>query len=362
MSFRLNSIYRNVRRAGFTRLELFVVLGALGVFIALLMPAMRTSNEAARRVACMHNFKQLGLALHNYHAAHSQFPMAMGGTDGLPRPWSNAGRLNGLVGLLPFVEQQTLWEEISNPSTYNGIAFEAMGPAPWFQEYSPWKTEVPAFLCPSTPLLISRTGRTNYVFSIGDTARGIQKSKRLRGAFVCGRATRFEDIRDGTANTLAMAEIGLATKGRAIRGQFANYQDSEMLKNPLLCLALRDPMRPTHFISEISLHQDGRGSSWADGSAGIALFNSILPPNSPSCAVEAYHATDGLYAAGSFHFGGCHVLMVDGSVRFLSNSIDVGDTSAAVPDITLDQSVPVGSPYGLWGQLGTAVGGEMPPP
>src|SRR6056297_2239550 len=111
----------NTRRA-FTLVELLVVIAIIGVLVGLLLPAVQAAREAARRMSCSNNFKQIGLALHNYHAAYDQLPMQATGTfhpnentgSGGSAPGHNARRLSFLVGLTPFMEQQALWEQISN--------------------------------------------------------------------------------------------------------------------------------------------------------------------------------------------------------------------------------------------------------
>ena len=125
---------RKRERRGFTLVELLVVIAIIGVLVGLLLPAVQAAREAARRMSCSNNFKQIGLAMHNYHSAYKQLPMQGVGTDspgssnpgiGVTGPtanwWanynhSNAWRLSALVGMTPFIEQQAIWEEISNPS------------------------------------------------------------------------------------------------------------------------------------------------------------------------------------------------------------------------------------------------------
>lgn len=100
-------------RHGFTLVEFLVVFVIVAIIAGLLLPAVRTSSEAARRMQCSNNLKQLQLAALNYESSYNKFPCAMGGTDiGGPRV-SNMGRLSGLVALLPFVEQRPLFDMIS---------------------------------------------------------------------------------------------------------------------------------------------------------------------------------------------------------------------------------------------------------
>ena len=111
-------------KKGFTLVELLVVIAIIGVLVGLLLPAVQAAREAARRMSCSNNFKQIGLAIHNYHSAFKQLPRHGGGTglQGLPSigdtrlpPGNNQNDLSIFVGLAPFMEQQALWEQISNP-------------------------------------------------------------------------------------------------------------------------------------------------------------------------------------------------------------------------------------------------------
>ncbi|WP_372899412.1 DUF1559 domain-containing protein, partial [Stieleria sp.] len=117
-------------RAGFTLVELLVVIAIIGILVGLLLPAVQAAREAARRMSCSNNFKQIGLALHNYHSAYQRLPMNYGGTTpvapltsgpgGVANWWesNNFGNhelLSILVPLTPYMEQQSLWESISQP-------------------------------------------------------------------------------------------------------------------------------------------------------------------------------------------------------------------------------------------------------
>ena len=181
---------RTNTKLGFTLVELLVVIAIIGVLVGLLLPAVQAAREAVRRMSCSNNFKQIGLGIHNYHAAYKQLPTHGTGTinalnagNNNPVTGNNGMGLSFLVGIAPFVEQQALWEQISNPfqpTVGTGLnppdAFPGMGPNPHkglgshaVHQYDPWLTEVPTFRCPSDPGVgLPAHGRTNYGAAIGD--------------------------------------------------------------------------------------------------------------------------------------------------------------------------------------------------
>lgn len=337
----------------FTLLELLAVILVIGLLIALLSPAMRFAGDAARRMNCVNHLKHLGLAIHHYHDMAGHLPVAMGGTVGPGPLEGNEGRLSGLVSLLPYMEQQTLWDEITTPTSIKGVDYPAMGPAPWVTEYDPWRTHVDTFICASDPAAASDgLGQTNYAFCLGDSARGIHTGFQSRGAFGTGNPLSWDEITDGTSNTLAMAEICQAS-GRSVKGQVAVRQPSVIFQRPRACTANLE-RGGKKYRRRTAIDSAGRGARWADGAATFSLFNTILPPNSPSCAVGGVRAVDGVYSAASSHEETIGVLLLDASTRSISLEIDAGNGSP-VPSIS---GFAPPSPYGVWGALGTIAGAE----
>ena len=363
------------KRQGFTLVELLVVIAIIGVLVGLLLPAVQAAREAARRMQCSNNIKQIGLALHNYHTSFQRFPMQAGGTTP-PAPVSNVSMLSYLVPLLPYIEQQPLWDQINSTYTSsNGTTYPPMGPAPWDTGYDPWRTTVGTFRCPSDPAMAmpGEFGINNYSACLGDginwTDRGGVSDDRkhtegaaamhLRGVFKSRRVTRMRDILDGTSNTIMVGEIVADNGNREIIAQPAFVSGSPMFFNPAAqeCLSLIDSERPQFWLPSANLeygHNDlwERGHRWMCGLPMYTGFNTCRPPNSESCQSNNSDGREGTVTAASRHPGGCHVVMADGSVKYITESIDAGDQNAGIDVAGMK------SPYGVWGGLGTAARGE----
>jgi prepilin-type N-terminal cleavage/methylation domain-containing protein/prepilin-type processing-associated H-X9-DG protein len=391
-------------RPGFTLIELLVVIAIIGVLVGILLPAVQAAREAARRMSCSNNFKQVGLGLHNYHSAHKNLPMHIGGTyhpldnNGYGGPdrdrATNQFNLGFLVGLTPFIEQQSIWESVSHRyaldldgETVLSPPWSAMGPAPSDENYGPWRIEIPTLRCPSDPGTGPPSlGRTNYAACYGDSAdftetglwqwdgtRWISNSLHARrtraacrGVFVPRMFTSFRDITDGLANTIACGEIATDLGDRDVRTTphlASGWGPIGVQANPRVCRPDRDPIRPQFWsatFTNIGRAEERRGYHWADGRPLYSGFNTVLPPNNEVCLGDD-HTSGGHATASSRHSGGAHVLMSDGSIRFVTDSIEAGDDSAPVVTLggTGSSSAGSPSPYGLWGALGTRAAHEV---
>jgi prepilin-type N-terminal cleavage/methylation domain-containing protein/prepilin-type processing-associated H-X9-DG protein len=417
------------RRNGFTLVELLVVIAIIGVMVGLLLPAVQAAREAARRMSCSNNLKQIGLGIHNYHAAFSQLPTHGTGTHKPTSPYNNGdignsgGSVNGvgtgggnngkrlsmLVGILPFIEQQPLWEQISNPmsdkvsgSLAAGRQWSSMGPLPENQvEYIPWMTELPAYRCPSDPGTgLPANGRTNYAACLGDAldiqaqagfrllASGwvdeepfnIRTLASQRGVFRFQLPMKLRDITDGLANTIMAGEINTDLGDRNITTNVAQNQGTQwggvfggIFANPKVAVDsnLLDTLRPRFWCNTGSatctaptLPTDvyvRRGFIWANVYALYTGFTTILPPNS-ECVQERNSLLNSstLASTSSRHPGGAHLLMGDGAVRFMSDSIEAGNSRKPnVRDYPGGGLPGTESPYGLWGSLGTRSNAEL---
>ncbi|QDV66513.1 hypothetical protein Poly24_01990 [Rosistilla carotiformis] len=336
-------------RSAFTLVELLVVIAIIGILVGLLLPAVQAAREAARRMQCSNSMKQLGLALHNYHDTHGSFvPRATGTTSGT---FQNNGRLNGLIPLMPFYEQGPMYDQIA---AGDGTR-PPFGGNTW-DSWTPWNVAPEMLHCPSDNFSGNQTNHFNYRFSLGDQMGSTRDATSVRGVFAKRDGSRFRDILDGTSNTIAMSErkVNSYSQGtrtgtiRVAEGVTTGVADIQL--SPLNCLAETDGT----FYLDASVVK-GRGGWWlADGQAERAGFNTVLPPNSASCADGTSSSGDSVTSVitpTSNHPGGVMTLRADGSTHFVAETIDTGDLSQ--PERTSGLS-----PYGIWGAMGSKAGGE----
>ena len=339
---------RNSRKLGFTLVELLVVIAIIGILVALLLPAVQAAREAARRMSCGNNLKQLGLAFHNYHDTYKQFPPGRTGTTS--GTLHHGGRLSPFVPMLPFIEQGALWDEI--------YANQGQTNRPWAGT-SWWDTDLAALACPSDAGLQNRDrGKTSYVGNHGDRATELEnwEFERGRGIFLGNRSLAMRDIKDGTSNTVVFSEI---VNSPSYGGDAAEVPGNVQANtagvqgNPQLCLDQLDPNDKKRFTTGAAGRR--RGDRWGDGRPAFTGFQTILPPNSPSC-VNSGNTEDpnnAIYSVYSWHPGGVQACFADGATKFISETIDTGNLSATPPG-----RVTTPSPYGVWGAIGTRASGE----
>ncbi|MEM6469665.1 MAG: DUF1559 domain-containing protein [Planctomycetota bacterium] len=410
------------RRQGFTLVELLVVIAIIGILVGLLLPAVQAAREAARRMSCSNNFRQLGIGMHNYHSTYKILPMQGTGFTDLqpgntrsrnPADYSSQRNLSALVGITPFIEQGALWEQISNPSvlTVSGglkdPPWPAMGPTPFGHtdlDYIPWMTEIPTLRCPSDPGTgLPTMGRTNYAVCTGDSFHWIQGTGSInwnmtgnpqayyrvnrgsmRGAFLHRDAISFKEFDDGLSNTVLMGEIATDLGDRDKRtavveeGGLAPTHPGDRAD---ACSVWVSPERPLFWSDGTDTGTapplyDGnplagagrsRGGAWADSTHMFTTMNTILPPNREACSERNIIYHNGILPASSRHQGGAHVLYADGAVVFITDSIDAGDSTSGCVSYTSGGSAKkpnplrLGnqSPYGIWGALGTRDSGEV---
>jgi len=299
----LNSIAENQimsRRRGFTLIELLVVIAIIAVLIALLLPAVQQAREAARRSQCKNNLKQIGLAQHNYHDNYQMFtPSAVNPGTTSSATFVPSGQVRNFTGYLymfPYIDQAPLYSQI-NFSVASGRA-DWQGTGGGADQTVLQNVKMPVFLCPSdiqydTPhtapptnmYTITGAQRVSYGFVSDNTeytangacclwSKSTAAGRAIFGGF--NAAANMRDIVDGSSNTMLLIETPL-------RKTSSSY-------GPFLTAWTH-----THYIIP-TLYQINRPYS---------------PPNPLSYA----------WAAGSAHVGGCHTILADGSVRFLSQNM-----------------------------------------
>ncbi len=350
-------------RYGFTLVELLVVIAIIGVMVGLLLPAVQAAREAARRMQCGNRMKQLTLALHNYESTYKTFPAA----GVLPEGVHNARHYPGIVlALLPFIEQQARYDAIQTR-----LASHALGTAIFGPEYQGLLSEL---LCPSEPFATNPSphqanARINYMFNMGDGVLKLDAAwhhpnyinnpnvqARNRGPFHLSSWVKFGGIIDGSSNTLAFSESASAATGNysaQIKGGSGAapgmlVDGSNPILSPNVCMATALSATDRNLYAQPA--DSWRGNFFQTGTPWNG-FHTVIPPNGPSCwpTVTGYWAP--IFTPNSYHPGGVHASALDGSVRFVSDSIDSGDLTQTVPNAGR-------SPYGVWGAMGTHMGGE----
>jgi prepilin-type N-terminal cleavage/methylation domain-containing protein/prepilin-type processing-associated H-X9-DG protein len=306
-------------RPGFTLIELLVVIAIISVLIALLLPAVQSAREAARRAQCVNNLKQIGLAMHNYAESRGALP----GADMV----FNVTELSALTMVLPYLEQT---------SVYNSVNFG-------FNYQDPNNTTamymvVNGFVCPSDlgDPLPSLGGQTNYMANMGSNIvwqASIGPNVGMpppNGVFYGNSATTFAAITDGLSNTTFYSERVLADGNNAIVSPIA-----DVFFSPGFPTTPDDAMQQCLAVNINDLNNQFplfMGAPWL---CGQHIFLHVTPPNSRSCGF--FIALRAVMPPSSHHPGGVNVLFGDGSVKFVKDSVNLQ----------------------AWRALGTRAGGEV---
>jgi prepilin-type processing-associated H-X9-DG protein len=320
-------------RRAVTLIELLVVTAVIVLLIALALPAVQVVRESARRVQCQHHLKQIGLALANYQSAIGVYPFGVGGS-GPTVVGGGIGRWSAHSQLLPYLEQATL---------FNAMNFDFV---PWghHRTFSPPNTtalsqRVPGFLCPSdADALIDswneyNMAKNNFRASAGTKPYNLKldspgETGQNDGVFWYQSSVRPSSVIDGLSLTALFSERCLGTPNSP------DAKSDYYLTGPTIAACLRASIStdPRH-----TKHEEWSGQRWGDGNAFYTRYHHILPPHSPSCnfGKEDFDAQV-VVSATSRHPGGVNLLLADGSVRFVTNSVNAN----------------------VWKALGSIAGGE----
>lgn len=331
-----------LRRRGFTLVELLVVIAIIGILIALLLPAVQAAREAARRSQCTNNLKQLGLGIHNFHDVYQCFPVGQPDDDNDNYAWG--------AYLLPFVEQRAIYDQLVSGGAalvYNrggdnllvhGAIQQVAGspslpaghPVRNTDSYNWWcqvrndhgggvaKTVLGVFTCPSDVLPNvdnNGYGKSNYCCCLGDEGPWVNYlistggtswtrptgSTEQTGMFRLAQdnnshyVTRFADLVDGSSNVIAVGEVS---------------------ESPNVRINITDRVFPLWAGGNNDWAGQWRFSSWARVTGAMTYINNQEVNN----IVNGLSPAD--FSYGSKHPGGANFLLGDGSVRFLSETID----------------------------------------
>ena len=323
-----------ISRRGVTLIELLVVVAILATTIGLLLPAVQTARETARRSSCSNNLRQIGIAAANHESARGRFPVGAESRQWDERPDfpHQFFRWSVLAHLAPYYEEEQLLRGLDlTVPLYIGLSPGDIAP----RNKPIVKLTVPLFLCPSdiSMPVADLFGPTNYA---GCTGTGIDGGTPFAtdGMFGINSRTRVRDVTDGRSKTVAFSESNLGSGPKATTARDGVQTDTGYGFTFVTPLTEAACSRPFYYN-----FTDLRGFSWANGEYRTTLYNHARQPNSESldCLAALMTTADmakmyagyGWRAARSRHRGGVTVGMADGSVRFVADTVDAGAWKAA---------------------------------
>jgi len=295
------------QRRGFTLIELLVVIAIIAILVALLLPAVQQAREAARRTSCKNSMKQIGLALHNYHDTHNVFPP--GGisnisnvpTDFCSQPIGGGGGISfsqapWTVMILPFMEENARYDNMNFSAGFISMQDDVAYGNANAANRTEWLRPNSKYQCPSDPYSNETTGTNNYFGVQGGETAFCSNSDGVRvwmkdGMLYHNSNTRMRDVTDGTSNVFLLGET--------------KYQSSSDVNVQFYRWASSDWPRSAGQPAQVS----------------AALFPINSQPAPKPGGAASFNVMNRLF--GSYHPGGCHFVMADGSVHFVSQNVDV---------------------------------------
>lgn len=346
-------------KSAFTLVELLVVIAIIGILVGLLLPAVQAAREAARRMSCSNNLKQIGLSLHNYESTHSRLPANYTNRSGI------SGNFSVFAQLAPYFEQGNLHSLIDFAKPLSVGCCPGVMVAPHDKAAA---TDIPVLTCPSESLprrfeVVALSGAgpvqthsgTNYHMNLGTGVGTLYDTRRpTDGILWINAGVKFASVSDGLSNTMALAESLLgqheqnptepqtdAQRMRTMYNVNCTFIDRSMPPSQAGFAGYSLPVDPNQLDSVTrgsGLHRGWsgqRGGGWINGREYYTGYSHYHLPNSPISDVNG--CGWGVFAARSNHPGGVTAVRCDGSVQLISSSIDLA----------------------TWRALGTRSGGEV---
>ncbi|HLJ92473.1 MAG TPA: DUF1559 domain-containing protein [Gemmataceae bacterium] len=309
------------RRLAFTLIELLVVIAIIAVLIGLLLPAIQKVREAANRMKCSNNLKQLGLAVHNYHDAQGAFPPGYQNAVSTNPLYSNLPasrfRWSFIARLTPYLEQTNIYNTLDLTIP---LYMDSQGTITPPNQFGVGQ-RVSMLFCPSDSQtqVYPTFGPTNYTGCLGNGANGGTRTM-ANGIFFQNSKIRIADIIDGTSNTAMCSEQILGLGGPDVTDPTmvdVRYVYGQMSVNANVSDAV---------CAGLTTWKTDRGARWADGETQYAEYDHHYPPNAPQWdCVQLEHSWK---PPRSMHTGGVNVLFADGSGHFIANSVNLATWQA----------------------------------
>jgi prepilin-type N-terminal cleavage/methylation domain-containing protein len=329
---------RRKRRIGFTLVELLVVVAIIGILAALLLPAVQRAREAARRVSCQSNLRQLALAAHQYGDLHKTLPGFAAPYQWYTAPvgWQNRGKWTWKAELLPFIEQSPIFDALN----FNGAATNSWSGSIGRGSWTAMKARIEVFLCPSDAKPLRTYPGNNYYTNNGTWwyhdvyEGGLGRYDGLQDAI--GVSLDSIAAQDGTSTTLMFGEriLGYEVSGTVNE---LNVLMQVPGSNPLLsipwqsardqCIGMRNHWNKTSVWANRYGGGRWRGRWWHFNRHNEGgTIQTLTPPNSASCSALSQNngqvGKRGFSCITSFHMDGANVALCDASAKFVSNRVD----------------------------------------